>query len=1117
MKTNVPWNHRAAANRHAEGVLQRAAGAATPTRVGRCALIAALAFAGCTLSAATVKDSADFSGKLEMNSVPAPIYQASKGWTSDGDVLTVNNAQNGDGAFGWSGALQNSKGYTIELRFRITQVNTPGASASALKYTFQMQGADGSGTLALHSINIGKPLADAQLGVYNPSGTLGFAITSNEWHTLRIADEPNSNDMLIWSDGVQITGFDWKSMNNTVNRAWAGDLGVGVVDGVYDVDYFRVDTTGAYAPPAPALPVVVQSPQSVTNDIGARMTLAGNFSGLVSSVQWYKDNVPVANGDKVKLVIDPASAADSGWYFLRATNALGYVDTLPAYVEVLTVDPAPPVVQNVQGLLTLQHLRVTYNKPTTPETQTNTANYTFKDNALTVLNATRIDQHTVELQTQFQTPGSNYTLYIASVVDTLSNPIAAGTSVGFTAPMVNPCVRYDAGTATSQPAGPVDPVSATGGYWVPTTNLNNGMLTNAIVDDMSTGLNAWQITDQNVLSSGGVLDYRMKIDQGSDNFAHTNGWRLMARTRFVDSFMSTAADQAVIYCDTGLGIRYGILFSQDSNGDLNAALLGGSTYVLTSDTFSYHTHVLAYDPATGLVSYYFDGQLIVSSYTGQAASGYDGVAFGSASSTSTGQMNYNLVQFDVLNGAKPQVVTNPQDITIGVGQKVTLSAAFTPFVSAFQWLSNNVIISGATNASWTTGFLGMNDNGSRYVCRALNAMGNVETAPATLSVTADTTPPTITGINYSLTGDRVIITFSERVLASYATNIANYVWSTAGISNVSAGMLDEMTVELRTTPQQMGSSYVLRVSNVRDTSNLSIVANTQVSVTQPSMEVVARYYAGSTNDAPATPPDPTSAAGGSWSLTKQEDANITTNAVVDDMGTGWNAWAVRDASTAVNHFAQYSLPLGGDVQKFAHQHGWILTIRSRFVEDLGTDYTMYAQYGDEQLNRNTIFFDMNAAGDLTANLSTATSFRTYTLTSGGAGAMDYHVHQITYDPVSAMASYYFDGQFITNSWSPVYNASAISGLIWGAGSSGNMGAMNFNLIELRALAAPFARVAVDGANINVQYRGVLEAAGQLGNPTSWSAIATNATGGTSIYSEPVGGKTQQYFRARMLQ
>ncbi len=1105
MNANPSWHHKS---------LRRLS-----TLVVRTAFAAVLALGICVVPAATVKDSADFNMKIEMNVVPIPIYNLNRGWTSDGDVLTFNNAVNTDGAFGWSGQLVNSVGYTIEMRYRITQANTPGTTSSSPRWTFQFQGCDASGANALHTLQVGQPTASGQLGLYSAgssSATMAIALTAGDWHTLRIADDANSNDVLVWSDGVQITGFNWQSSNNTGNnRAWCGDLGASVTDGFYDVDYYRVDTTGAYAPPAPAVPVATQSPQSITNILGSRMTITGKFSGLVSSVQWYKDNVPLANGSKLTYVIDPATTADSGWYFLRATNTVGTADTLPAYVQVLDVDPTPPAVQSVRGLLTLQNVRVTYTKPTIDESQTNIANYYFQGNALTVLSASRIDQSTVELLTGYQTPGSNYTLFITNVLDTLSNSILPNTSVSFTAPMVNPCVRYDAGTTASQPSGPADPTSATGGYWMQTTNLNNGMATNAVTDDLSTGFNAWQITDQNVISTGGVLDYRMVIDQPSDNLAHASGWRLLTRCRLVDNFSGTAADQLVVYSDTGLGARYGMWFGMDSGGNLTASLLGGSTYILTSDSTSYHTHVLIYDPASAQVSYYFDGQLIVGNYVGQVASGYNGVSFGSASATSSGQMNYNLVQFDVVGGTRPVIVANPQNTTNGVGQKVTFTASFTPFVGAYQWLSNNVVIPRATNTSYTTDFITTGYNGSQYGCRAFHALGNVDTLPATLTVTTDTTPAAIVGVKCSLLLDRVTIAFSEPVQELFATNLANYVWVNPGITNLAAVMLDPLTVELRGTPMPMGSNYTVRVSNVRDTSNLAIAANTPASFTTPWLEVVGRYYAGSTTDAPAGPPDPVSALGGVWALSRVADPDVSTNAISDDLGTGWNAWEVRDASTVSGRLISYTYPLPANVHQFVRQNGWVMSIRSRLSEDFGTAYTMMAGYGDSQAYRNLMFFDLNAGGDLTADLSLGSSFTTYPLTTSGVGAMDYHLHQIVFDPATTNAGYYFDGQAVTRSWSPSYVASSTPGLVWGAGSSASMGAMRYNLVELKTVAGPFVNIQADGPNIKVNYRGVLETVGQLGSPALWSAVATNPAGGT--YSAPLVNSTQQFFRARLAQ
>ncbi len=139
------------------------------------------------------------------------------------------------------------------------------------------------------------------------------------------------------------------------------------------MDYLRLDNTGAYSPTnavAPAAPVAIQSPQSLTTDVGALITLSGKFSGLVAGRQWYKDTEPLLNATNMTYVISFATTADSGVYFLRGTNVTGVADTAPATVTVLDVDPALPAVQSAQGLISLQNVRVTYTKPMLPDSVT---------------------------------------------------------------------------------------------------------------------------------------------------------------------------------------------------------------------------------------------------------------------------------------------------------------------------------------------------------------------------------------------------------------------------------------------------------------------------------------------------------------------------------------------------------------------------------------------------------------------------------------------------------------------------------------------------------------------------------------------------------------------------
>src|ERR1017187_2024104 len=177
----------------------------------------------------------------------------------------------------------------------------------------------------------------------------------------------------------------------------------------------------------------------------------------------------------------------------------------------------------------------------------------------------------------------------------------------------------------------------------------------------------------------------------------------------------------------------------DGSGNLFVNPVGASTYTVTSDALSYHTNMMVYNPATKAVAVYFDGRLLVDNYAGQVLA-VTGMTFGSASSAGKGSMNYNLVQLDVVAATQPVVTLNPQSSMNAVGQTVTFTANFTPFVNSYQWLSNGVIIAGATATNYTTPFItadasGSTYNGAQYSCRALSALGNVETAPATLTLT----------------------------------------------------------------------------------------------------------------------------------------------------------------------------------------------------------------------------------------------------------------------------------------------------------------------------------------------------------------------------------------------
>jgi hypothetical protein len=795
----------------------------------------------------------------------------------------------------------------------------------------------------------------------------------------------------------------------------------------------------------------------------------------------------------------------------RVTNNAGAVLNMDLDDVRLSVDDANgPLVQSVQPVLTLQHVRVNFSEPVDPASAINLANYSFLGGALAVQSATVVAPSVVELWTSDQAPNSTYTLQVSGVLGE-SGISMTSTQLNFTTPAltISP-VRYDAGTTVTQPSGPLDPALPEAGDWTKQLPVGAGFSMAGVTDDNGSGLNAWNVTDSTTAT--GSPNYVMPIAQtASMNLVASNGWRIVSRNRLVDTFGSTASDQYVLFYIPG--VRFGLSWGMDVNGNLWLNPVGGSTYTVSSDPNSYHTNMMVYNPATKAASVYFDGRLITDIYAGQVLAG-TGLTFGSASTAGKGSMNYNLVQLDVVGATRPVVLQNPANTTNGVGQKVTFTASFSPFVNAYQWYSNDVAIAGATTASYTTGFITSGYNGSQYRCRAFSALGNTDTAPAVLTVTDDTTPPSIVSVAPSALMDRIFITFSEPVLESYATVAANYTWTTPGLTTLSARLIDPLTVEVTVSPSlTMGSNYTVRVSNVRDTSNLVIVQNSPATMSFPTLSSVARYDAGTVTSSPSGPPDPTTPAGGNWTVTPFTDPNLSTNAVVDDLATGFNAWQVRDASLTTGAFVKYVVNLSTNQQDGARRAGFVLSVRSRIAENLGSSPTLFAYFEDYKLERAGFNFFPDVNNDLVMGVTVTNGFTSFVMTADGSALNAYHLYQAAYDPVTALVSYYYDGKWVASlPFSTAVNS--VSELVWGAVSSAGEGAINYNLVDFSVVNGPFVSLTSSGGSLAVEYRGILQTTTQLGQAAAWTAVATNSTGGTNTYVIPAG-PSQQFFRARL--
>src|SRR5213594_2370314 len=123
----------------------------------------------------------------------------------------------------------------------------------------------------------------------------------------------------------------------------------------------------------------------------------------------------------------------------------------------------------------------------------------------------------------------------------------------------------------------------------------------------------------------------------------------------------------------------------------------------------------------------------------------------------------------------PTILTQPQSQTVNERDVVNLSVVpdGTPLFS-YQWFSNNVPITGATNRTHTIASVPSTANGSKYKVQITNTGGNITSAEATLTVNTDTTPPTIVSIRGSAAFNSATVVYSEPVTAASAGALTNY-------------------------------------------------------------------------------------------------------------------------------------------------------------------------------------------------------------------------------------------------------------------------------------------------------------------------------------------------------
>ena len=180
-------------------------------------------------------------------------------------------------------------------------------------------------------------------------------------------------------------------------------------------------------------------------------------------------------------------------------------------------------------------------------------------------------------------------------------------------------------------------------------------------------------------------------------------------------------------------------------------------------------------------------------------------------------------------GAEVTITTPPASLSVPAYKSATFEVTATtvsPYTSAvvYQWYKNGALIAGATSRSYTIPVVQPGDNGAKYKVLVAVPGKQVESAEATLTVTADS-PATVASATGSDSFNQATLVFDQPVQAASAQVAANYTGS-GGLTISGARLQGDRTVVLTTSAQTEGQAYTITVANVQNSGGKPVAAGT---------------------------------------------------------------------------------------------------------------------------------------------------------------------------------------------------------------------------------------------------------------------------------------------------
>ena len=678
--------------------------------------------------------------------------------------------------------------------------------------------------------------------VTNGWSPYGNALTPNlqvAWNT----GENRGGDVVGWNDIVPAADGTFSVICSNYGAAFTGTL-PGATGGVDNYCYafaalMIAEVQNSVIAPVTNADITKPADISVGQNQSGSMTMVATGNPL-PQYQWYRGSYAshTALGGKIAatLTFTGAQAADEGDYFAVAYNSVNSVTSRVAHLTVVPDHVAPYMVKCVatpetnstgDGFTANYELVLTFSEPVDAGSALNTAHYSVETtggsgNVLFVNTAVMIDPSTV-LLTIADPLSAGYFNYSVitwcgdgapcddAIKDLAGNPVADQSSlpVFWNLPLI-PAPAYDQ-TVWDWDDGQAPGKDGTDWKtYGDTTTWKTGLA--QFVGDTGTSLDSGSLPGFTAAANRTttVLSSAANVTGAANTGPIT--------TYFRRKFYMPPASPDAITLNMRQVLDDGAVFYVNGSEILRVGI--GSTVVVTNGTFatsateSGNVHPVGSNPNLSTTALVLDGENAFAVELHQV----------NASSSDT-LMGVELMAYITNFATGPAMVTVQPVASTNVleGQPFTLKASVSGALPlSYQWYLNGNPIAGATSLSYTVA-AATPANAGTYHMTVNNGLGGDSTANAVVTITGDTTPPTVVsvvGSSWRVDGAASIIATVSEPLDPASVTVGKFIVKagTTVLPTLAVALQSPTVVVITTDARVAGVNYALWIEGVTDNS-----------------------------------------------------------------------------------------------------------------------------------------------------------------------------------------------------------------------------------------------------------------------------------------------------------